>query len=756
MATRRIKFVWGASRVIKGRWYLGLFGLYDRVEGVREGGFAISVRGLLLWLTGFAVVLYIALATALFWIWQRNPYSVLTYSDALLYPVRRAAITEKKGQAFIAQGQELYRAKKWHDAANLLRLGLARYPKDFKARLTLAQYYVLTNQRPIALRWLQEGLTDEYPGRAYLETLFNQAQQGEDHALVADTSARYVAQLRSSGLATDLRWVLERRFGALLAAGRPAEALAVAETEEMGDTAAEHRVLALLALGRVDDTVAFLQEWRNRPGADVRLVLRLQVRTFREAKKFEEMERALAELRALSPTEPAPLVYAVVQQAMAGRDAAAHAALDDFLFRFAGTAENLSLLAAPLAEIGNLALLQRVAAAASERGFPKTRFQVLLVQTHLQRGEWDAAARILAGIAPERGREAAASQIWRDWTQHLIDCARQPGEAAQTALLQFLREGRWPVSVFRQSVETLLKAGRLEAARDAIALGTRTFPASKRLHSLSESVSAQLAAQTAASSAGNTASVNTPVMSERAFVEKLEELLAARHWAEATRHIQQMEERRPRPAWFESREGLVRFAQVRIAQGQRDFPATVAAARMFLNSDEARAQQLLELAQRSFANGDQDHAVALTREIVRRLPNFAAAKRKLAEWEPGAPQATPAKAVATVTTPTTLAGEVSPRIVPVSAPALDDPAAQLAELKARHASGDVPGTLRVTRLFLNGDQARSLQMLELAREYSVKGDTPMAVTLTNEVLRRAPGFGPAQRLLAELSPAQKK
>jgi hypothetical protein len=46
---KRIKFIWGASKVIRGRWYVGLVGLYDRHKGVRENGIAISVRGLLAW-----------------------------------------------------------------------------------------------------------------------------------------------------------------------------------------------------------------------------------------------------------------------------------------------------------------------------------------------------------------------------------------------------------------------------------------------------------------------------------------------------------------------------------------------------------------------------------------------------------------------------------------------------------------------------------------------------------------------------------
>ncbi|MEY4939017.1 MAG: hypothetical protein RIQ93_752, partial [Verrucomicrobiota bacterium] len=145
MAIRRLKFVWGGSRVVPGRWYWGLFGFYSRVEGKREDCLAISGRGLLQWSSVLAVAAYLTGVTALYYLWERNPYNVLSYTDALFYPFRRDAIQAKKGQGFIAQGTDLWRQKKYHESASLLRQGLARFPQDFRARITLAKYYLLLN-----------------------------------------------------------------------------------------------------------------------------------------------------------------------------------------------------------------------------------------------------------------------------------------------------------------------------------------------------------------------------------------------------------------------------------------------------------------------------------------------------------------------------------------------------------------------------------------------------------------------------------
>ena len=94
MKRRRIKLVWGAANVIRGRWYFGLFGLYDRLEGEREGGLAISLRGVTLWALGLLAAAYVAGTAALFSFWQRNPYCLLTYGDAFFYPVRRGVVAE--------------------------------------------------------------------------------------------------------------------------------------------------------------------------------------------------------------------------------------------------------------------------------------------------------------------------------------------------------------------------------------------------------------------------------------------------------------------------------------------------------------------------------------------------------------------------------------------------------------------------------------------------------------------------------------
>jgi hypothetical protein len=641
MKIPRVKLVWGGSRVIRGRWYLGLFGIYDRVAGQPGGGVAVSIRGALLWSAALLMAAYVAGATALFWYWQRNPYSILTYSDAVLYPFRRSAIDAKKGQAFIAQGTDLFRARKYADAATLLRLGLARYPRDIAGRLLLAQFYVIANQRTIAAATLEEGLTKDYPGRAYLEALFNAAAQGEDYARVVEIGMRFLPQLQAPEQTRDYRWLTGRVFGALLASGRNAEALEFARQERPSDAAWEHQVLAELALEKPGEALATLERWRAMPGADERTLLRLKVRVLREAKRLPEMERALGELRGMFPGDPAPLVYGIVQRAMAGSRAEADAALKDYIFRFGASAQNLILAAEPLAEIGQLELLRQCADAGAERGLATGRINVLLVQLLLERGDWRAAQGIFAKIPTPAGRDAAAAQIWRDWMERMIEASASPTEAAQVALLEFFRSRPWPLAMFRRTIEVMRRVERLETARDLLAVAHRNFPASAWAQEQGAKVAAELAARETPAVAAAPAVTGPRLPAEAIFFSQLNDALAARKWDDAAQLVRDARAARPAPSWVATREPALLLAQVRINHGKADRQAMMTATRLFLNGDQNRARQMLDVAEQMHREGDKDTAVLLAKEVVANIANFPPATRLLAVWEPKPAAAAP-------------------------------------------------------------------------------------------------------------------
>lgn len=634
MRRRRVKLIWGASQVIRGRWHAGLWGFYERVPGDSSSGLAISLRGVLAWGALFAGGLYVAGATAVFWIWRQNSHSQLTYTDALFYPWRRAEISRKKGRAFITQGTELFRAGKYADAANLLRLGLARHPTDLNARLQLAQFYLMANQRPLAGQVLDEGLRETYPGRPYLETLFGIREQAEDYAGIVTIARRYRPPLTGEAADRDRRWLQEREFGALLADGRAGEALALAETIPPGDTQLEQRVLALLALKRPAEALAALEAGQRTPGPDQRIIRRLRVRAFREAGQLDAMEAALAEMHALFPMEPALAVFGIVQQVLAGRLAAADRALTDYLFRFGGSVENLLLVTEPLAEQKSLSLVQRCVAAAAERGYPLPRFHSLLVQAYMAHGQWTAAGALLAKLPEPTGRDAVATRVWREWMQRLLDAADATTDSAQLALLEFLRSRPWPLRMFRTSIDALLSAGRHQTARDTVAIGLRGFPGNPWLTQMAENVRPRLEPSPPA---GTDATLGARMLVERLFFERLDALVRERQWADAEQLIREVRAARPAPAWLDQREPDLWLVQIQACQARGDLGGTMTAVRMYLPARHGSADRLLEIARGFHARGDRETSIAILKEVRRRFPANAAAEQQLAEWQPPAP-----------------------------------------------------------------------------------------------------------------------
>ena len=92
----------------------------------------------------------------------------------------------------------------------------------------------------------------------------------------------------------------------------------------------------------------------------------------------------------------------------------------------------------------------------------------------------------------------------------------------------------------------------------------------------------------------------------------------------------------PKPPAVEVDEETSVLARLRAAQEQGNIPAMLSAARRFLTGDRERSFRLLEVAREYATRGDRATAIALTKEVLRRTPDFPPAKRQLAELESAA------------------------------------------------------------------------------------------------------------------------
>lgn len=627
----RIKLIWGASKVIAARWRFGLWGFYERKQGHVDSGLAISVRGVLGLGLVLTVIAYVGGATAIYLWLDRREHNYVTYSDVLLLPLRVTEVREKRGQTYLDAGIDALKQQRWSEGEMKLRLGLARYPQALKARLALAEFYYFIQQNERALKVLTEGMdaVPTYPGRRYLANYLLIAGQGQDYGAILDACARYLETPSFQLPEKERDWLVQQKLGALIADGQTQEALAILEASPSNPIFNEQRVLVLLELGRTEEAAHYLETWRKTDTGTAQIV-RLQVRVARELGQVERMNGFLDELRRLGPADPRNLAYAVVQQKLAHADEAAQASLAEYFFRFGGFATNVVLVAQPLAEIGAVDLVQACLTRATEQGYDLRPYLLLLTQAQLKNGNWQearATAQRLAAMS-NKGRSAqelAATEL----TGILAAITAESGDAPQVALLKYVDSNRLIFPSYRMIAEVLTKAERYEAVLEITARAERLYPKNRALDSFKAQATAVIAARKAQSMQVG-GKPDAPVFVEDTFFRRIDEAMAQKQWTEAAAMIRDMQQ--AKPTWFVSREADVLDRQMRVARGAQSLLEMSLAARLMIDGSLGRAQRVVDYAVELRNQGDTEPAILLLREVIRKMPTHALARRLLADW----------------------------------------------------------------------------------------------------------------------------
>ncbi len=643
MKIPRIKLQWGSAKQQPGNWYLGLFGFYERKGGGRSRGLAVSIRGALLWAFMACVAGYCAIAGFVWWKLQQKAYNYVTYTDLLLYPIRKDEIDVKRGQAMIFEGYDELAKQNW-GGVQLLRVGLEKNPRDLKARLEVARFFIQAKVRAKAQETLMEGLAFGYPGRAYLESAIGVATSGEDNELVIDISTRALALHDGKRHpAADRRWLVEQQIRALLAEDRSDDALALAEAQTgvIGDDVlSEPRLLALLQAKRLDEAVTFVEAWRAR-SQPLPQILRLQARTYREADRDADMARVLEELVRRSPADPRARVFSIIQHFLAGMPTEARAQIDDYIFRFGGTRENFTLLAEPLAEIKKRAEVELVIAAAQERGIKEPRLLAARLQTLIAEANWAEANRQIDLVRAALPADTAGRATLLELLQVLIAAAADPAEGRQSTLIDYLALRQLPMTAYRQCIEVLRMAGRTATARQVVLLAEGVFPANRYLVDTRGKLDAELVAARAATEAARVVKSDSPALASPATFHAA--LDAAEKTGGAPAALALLRELRfARPDWARDEDEVLGRRELQLhAQGD-DIVALQGAVRRYLNNDLPRLQATLEVATRLFDSGRKAEARLLLDEILRRIPGQPAAVARMARWFPPKPAPTAA------------------------------------------------------------------------------------------------------------------
>lgn len=655
MAPRTLRFVWGTPPVPAGRWHGGLVNLkiipstrrtsapvvVDPWHDYRRHRLHLSLRGLLAWTLGLALVAYLAGAALVHRRLERaSVYNRVTYLDLTL-PSRWPGLDRLRGQANIAEGRALLAVGRFNEGVGFLRAGLARHPGDHEARLALAQIYAALRLGPQAEKLLRDGLDHGYPGRAFLEFVFALAADADHPARWAELCQ--LARVRFDALPAEARsapeslWLDQQRVRALLAADRRADALALVESRyaETHPFRREIALLHLLETNQAPEAVALAKRWSAEfPRAPE--PLRLLVRAHRQAGDHAAMDMTLERLRALDPTRPEALLYALAQHHRAARPDAVRQTLDTLFFRHGADPALYPALASVLVELRDHPGLDRVTAELRERGLSPLPSLWARLQLAANTRDWPAALAAASAFEEARGL-AALDEARTGWLETIVRLARaclEAGSGTQASLVELVADRPVPLRLYVGVLEALLEAGRADTARQILGLATGPYPASVTLAAFRPRIENALAAA-APPPAANAAPAISALESAETLAAAFTACIDAKDTTGALALLAHA--RRARPAWWPAAESRLDALELPVRARGDDPLRLQLLARSTLAREATAPGKLLALAREIETENPvhRAHALLLVKEILRHNPAHTDALRQLVAWNPG-------------------------------------------------------------------------------------------------------------------------
>lgn len=652
MALKRIRLMWATPPLPDGCWRLGLYHWQQTPDPARPlpaGGVPaywknylhhtlnLSARGLLVWA---AAVLFLAYLMGAAILLQRlvaaNPHNRVTYFD-LVAPHRWAELRRLRGEGFAELGRDQLRAGQFSEGFGLLRLGLDRNPADVLTRLDVARIYIALRLRPQGAQILRAGLNYGYPGRNYLESAFVVLEEGDRPDEWVDfcreARAALAAAIEKGGDAAEARWLDEQAVRAFMSAGRPAEALALVTHAypEADPLRREVTVLHLLSTDKPQEALALAAQWAAEAPASAE-ALRLVVRAGREARDPTAMDEALRRLRALAPTSPDGLLYALTQNQLAGRAGEARANLDELIFRHGATPGLYQTLAAVLSEVKFPGGLERVERELRERGLSTSPVGWMRLQQTIRARDWPAALTFIERLRQnDRERLTEAQNSYLETMTRLAGACLDGGGGAQAALVAIVADRPGTLRLYAMLLGALIDAGRVETAKQILTLADGPFPAARSLAVARERIAKE-----------EKAAIPAPVPAEPVAVPALdtfagfraafERLVLIRDTAGALALLSSA--RRAQPAWLSAETARLEALELPLRARGDDPLVLQLLARNTLGRDAGAPERLLALARAVREEGYAANATLLVKEIIRRDPAASEALKQLAAWEP--------------------------------------------------------------------------------------------------------------------------
>ena len=652
MSAPRISFSWKPTVSGREKWRWGLFMVVPERSGPGNR-LRIMVRGLLLWLAGLGLAAYLAAATALFVWLERRPFNLVTWSDCALAPVRWPEIQRKLGDGYIAAGLRAMDAMNWSEAELRIRAGLAKSPDNRRGRERLARFYVAAGQRERGLNLLVEGMQRSFPGREQLETFLNLCLAGEDYGTALRGLEACLAH-QSGAVERERVWLADQKTRVLMGAERFPEALDwIDQQESLTELTHESRVVALVQLQRFEEARAALADWEEGSGSVSGGSLRVAVRLARDEGRVDEMQHLLGRLRQRSLTDPSPWIYAVIQNSLAGQEAEAESALEDFFMRFETKPGAMARVAQPLIEIGNWALFEQVSARARLLRQEGDVWQHLRLEAAIRRGRYEEALALIQEIeVPEDDSVRARQLRYLKPLQEALVRHLQNGEAGSgEALLQQVRQGPVALSILKQYADANEHAGNGQTALRLMEIASQRFPGSADVQARIERLRREVGASEQGAVELPVVRDGTPVdlgavglpepteesqatarslASARLFLTRADEMVDAGQWSELENLFRAL--RRARPLWMDGSGSELLLREIELNLGLRNWPALISNVRFRLDGTLPRALEVMSLVRRLDLAGERETAERVLVEVERQHENFPPARRQREDW----------------------------------------------------------------------------------------------------------------------------
>jgi hypothetical protein len=424
------------------------------------------------------MALYFGTSTAAYVLARALGSNHLSWADCAFYPWRRESIRQRQGQALTAQGLEALHAGAFGRSGALLTAALSKDPNLWQARAALASILFESGARERALAILKEGVPLSASEPDYMAVTMNLVVRAGDSAVFLDFAEAALKTAGESADAEHRRWLKRRQIEALIWEKRAPEALTLLES--LSGEHPEDVLLfakAKLATDEPAAAAARIEDWmaREKGYLDARL-LDILVLAHREVGDLRGMEKSLALQIQQDPAAITPRVALLVQRLLAGDRKGAQEALESFLLRFDADPDKMRLVVAPLAELGEVELLNLCLRRSDELGHAGIGVREFIVEAYLRRGEWNQVDPLLTEIRARRERFSLPPGQWQEYHETLLRALRDPARGAQNALVDFLQQLTPGADALERVAVLLEQADLSETTKQVRALARQLHP----------------------------------------------------------------------------------------------------------------------------------------------------------------------------------------------------------------------------------------------------------------------------------------